>query len=144
MAALQEKFASLEHIRTWRYAFAGGQPRKPDGSVARPAGDAAKQTIVVVHVDHLVKLPQRWLTVRSSNSEEFDPQKQFFCATLTLIMLPSPNSSSTHPDWGRPYYLHHLDQAPGTHAYRLSIQEGLTCLTPAWSSFRRVFAGIRA
>lgn len=130
VAALQEKFASLEHIRTWRWHTR--LPVVNPESLTDPWLDQLvmpqKQTIVVVHVDHPREItPEMAHVVRSLQ------QRGVLILSQTVLLRHVNADHATLTELFRqliqigvkPYYLHHLDQAPGTHAYRLSIQEGL-------------------
>ena len=85
------------------------------------------QTVVVIHIDHARELtPEAIQLVKKM-------QALGIMVLSQTVLLKGVNADRDSlidlfqrlvMAGVKPYYLHHLDQATGTHSYRLSIEEG--------------------
>ncbi len=87
-----------------------------------------KQVVVVMHIDHPRELSAETLKLMSNMK-----QLGIMLLSQTVLLKGVNDSVATLTQLFtqliqhgvKPYYFHHLDQAPGTHHYRLSIPAGL-------------------
>jgi len=86
-----------------------------------------KQVIVVLHINH-----PREITTEFVNAVQRMKQAGIMLLSQTVLMKNINNSTATLgtlfselTEIGvKPYYLHHLDPAAGTHHFRISVEEG--------------------
>ncbi len=86
-----------------------------------------KQTVVVIHINHPREITEEFVgTVTEMKN------RGVMLLSQTVLMKDINNTAETLSSLFRqltavgvkPYYLHHLDQAAGTHHFRVSVEEG--------------------
>lgn len=118
---------SLKIIR-WHTRIPVVNPEAVTKQWLQTISSTEKQVIVVLHIDHPQELsPKTKKLVKEMN------QMGIMVLSQSVLLKGVNDSLETLgqlfsqlvANGVKPYYLHHLDQAPGTHHYRLSIPEGL-------------------
>jgi lysine 2,3-aminomutase len=130
---LVELLAPLEHIKRWRWHTR--VPATDPEAISEEFlevlfGLQAEniQQVVVIHINHPRELTPETIQVIKKLRE-----KGIVVLTQTVLLKGVNDNKETLRELfvglvdsgAKPYYLHHLDQAKGTHHFRLSIQEGV-------------------
>jgi len=128
--SLQEQLSGLEHIKVWRFhtRIPATDPETINNKWLDVMDGFPGQKIVVLHVDHPREISSETVGLIQKLRERGN-----VLLSQTVLLKGVNNSRETLTDLFRslmqhgvkPYYLHHLDRAQGTHHYRLGIEEGL-------------------
>ncbi len=135
LANMIDRISPIEHIRTWRFhtrTLVVNPAAVTDEWLFQLDRLNVQQKIIVLHVDHpnevtpqlqqlVEKLQQHHILVLSQSVL----LKAVNDSVETLLALFHKLSEIGI----KPYYLHHLDKARGTHHFRLSIEEGKKLFT---------------
>ncbi|MDQ3009067.1 MAG: KamA family radical SAM protein [bacterium] len=132
LESMIEHFSSLKHVTTWRFhtRIPAVDPQAVTEEFLHILGSIEKmgiKVIVVIHIDHPRELTSNVQSLITKLREQ-----RILVLSQTVLLREVNDSAETLLDLFRkltlsgvmPYYLHHLDQAPGTHHFRVSIEQG--------------------
>lgn len=130
LRSLQEQLSALEHIKIWRFhtRIPATDPEAINNKWLEVMNSFSGQKVVVLHVDH-----PREVSAETVSLIQMLSARGCVLLSQTVLLKGVNNSRETLLELFRtlmqhgvkPYYLHHLDRAQGTHHYRLGIEEGL-------------------
>lgn len=129
LRSLQEQLSQVEQVKVWRFhtRIPATDPETINNNWLEVFSGFPGQKIVVAHVDHPREITSQMTTLI---------QKLHAAGALVLsqtVLLKGVNNNRETLEALfrglleisiKPYYLHHLDRAKGTHHFRISLEEG--------------------
>lgn len=126
---LRAVLTPVDHVKVWRFhtRVPATNPVAIPEEFLQSVASFPGKVIVVCHVNHVREVTPEFVSVVKNM------QAKGILVLSQTVLLKNVNSTtedlvalftSLLQVGVKPYYLHHLDQAPGTHHFRISLAEG--------------------